>query len=234
MKVALVGITGIPLGKHNVKDPRLDQADQLIEAKKKIYAQVDVVGEDEATTADVIVVSPGSRLDLILQDLEFVETRLGRNPPDGERAVLEKIKACLESDQLISSAGLTPEETRSIEAHAFVTSKPVVVAESQDVEHFDAFLVRVISDAGYITFLTVGGVENRQWLIKAGTTAVEAAGAIHTDIQKGFIRAEIISFADMVAAGGETQAKRANKQRLETKTYVMQDCDLTNFRFNKP
>ena len=234
MKIALVGISSVPLGKHNVKDPRLDQADKLIEAKKKIYAQVDVAGEDELLTADVIVVSPGSRLDLILQDLEFVETRLGRNPPDAERVVLEKIKACVESDQMISSAGLTPDETKSIEAHAFVTMKPVVVAEAQDVENFDEFLVRVIAEAGYITFLTVGGVENRQWLIKAGTTAVEAAGAIHTDIQKGFIRAEIISFADMVAAGGETEAKRANKQRLETKTYVMQDCDLTNFRFNKP
>lgn len=234
MKVSLVGITGVALGKHNVKDPRLDQADQMIEAKKKIYAQVEVAGEDEAATADVIVVSPGSRLDLILQDLEFVETRLGRTPPDAERVVLEKIKACLESDQMISAAGLTPEETRSIEAHAVVTMKPVVVAEAGDVDHFDAFLVRVIGDAGYITFLTVGGVENRQWLIKAGATAVEAAGAIHTDIQKGFIRAEITSFADMIACGGETQAKRANKQRLETKTYVMQDCDLTNFRFNKP
>ena len=64
-------------------------------------------------------------------------------------------------------------------------------------------------------------------------TAWEAGGTIHTDIQKGFIRAEIISFADFIAAGGETQAKRASKMRLETKPYVMQDYDLTNFRFNK-
>lgn len=233
MKVSLIGITGVPLGKHNVKDARLDQAHQLIEAKKKTYAQVDVVGEDQASTADAIVVSPGSRLDLILQDLEFVETRLGRNPPAEEAAVLEKMKACLESDQMLSAAGLTPEEEKSIEAHAFVTMKPVVVAEAQDVDQFDEFLVRVIGASGYISFLTVGGAENRAWLIKKGTTAVEAGGSIHTDIQKGFIRAEIISFEDMVAAGGETEAKRANKQRLETKTYVMQDCDLTNFRFNK-
>ena len=174
MKVSLVGITGVPLGKHNVKDARLDQADQLIEAKKKIYAQVDVVGEDQASTADAIVVLPANRLDLILQDLEFVETRLGRNPPDAERLVLEKIRACLESDQMISAAGLTTEEAQAVEAHAFVTMKPIVVAEAQDIEQFDEFLVRVITDAGYITFLTVGGVENRQWLIRAGTTALEA------------------------------------------------------------
>ena len=71
------------------------------------------------------------------------------------------------------------------------------------------------------------------WAIRAGTTAWDAAGSIHTDIQKGFIRAEIISFADFIAAGGETEAKRAGKQRLELKTYVMQDYDLVNFRFNK-
>ena len=62
---------------------------------------------------------------------------------------------------------------------------------------------------------------------------MEAAGTIHTDIQKGFIRAEVISFADLVACGGETEAKRAGKQRLELKTYVVQDFDVVNFRFSK-
>ena len=71
------------------------------------------------------------------------------------------------------------------------------------------------------------------WPIRKGTTAWEAAGTIHTDIQKGFIRAEVTSFADFIEAGGETQAKRAGKQRLELKQYVVQDYDLVNFRFNK-
>jgi len=111
--------------------------------------------------------------------------------------------------------------------------KPVVVAEAADVEKFDEFLARVVAAAGYISFLTVGGPENRAWLVRGGATAPEAGGIIHTDIQKGFIRAEIIGFADLVACGGETQAKRANKMRLEMKTYVMQDYDVVNFRFNK-
>jgi ribosome-binding ATPase YchF (GTP1/OBG family) len=97
----------------------------------------------------------------------------------------------------------------------------------------DALLLRTFREGGYICFLTVGGKENRAWPIRKGLTAWEAGGAIHTDIQKGFIRAEIISFADFIGAGGETQAKRAGKMRLETKQYVMQDCDITNFRFNK-
>ena len=93
--------------------------------------------------------------------------------------------------------------------------------------------MRVLAESGYICYLTVGGPENRAWLIRKGMTAQEAAGVIHTDIQKGFIRAEVISFADFLAAGGETQAKHANKMRLETKQYVVQDYDLINFRFNK-
>ena len=233
MKVSLFGITGIPLGKHNVKDPRLDQADKLVEAKKKTYAQVDVAGEDEALTADAVVVSPSGRLDVILRDLEYVETRLEREPPEPEKSGLKKIQTTLESEQLASAAGLTPEERTAVSGHVLLTAKPVVVAEAADVGNFDEFVPRVLAASGYICFLTVGGPENRAWLIKQGLAAPEAAGVIHTDIQKGFIRAEVISFADFSAAGGETQAKHAGKLRLETKQYVVQDYDLLNFRFNK-
>lgn len=233
MKVALVGVVGVPLGKHKVKDPRVDQADKLVKADKKVYASVDVVGEEEALTSDAIVASPEGRFDLIVRDLEFVETRLARNPSAAEAAVLGKIRACLEGEGGVAEAGLTPQELQLVEAHAFLTAKPMVVAEAAEVSTFDDFLVRVVSASGYISFLTVGGAENRAWLIRKGATAQEAGGAIHTDIQRGFIRAEIIGYDDFVAAGGETQAKHANKMRVETKTYVMQDCDLVNFRFKK-
>ena len=233
MKVSLVGLAGVPLGKHKVKDPRLDQVDKLVEADKKVYAQVDVAAEDEALTADAIVASPEGHLELIIRDLELVETRLSREPPEAEKGALQKIKACLEAEQVASRAGLTPEESQTVGAHAFFTMRPILVAEAPEIEKFDEFLVRVAAEAGYVSFLTVGGPENRAWLIRKGSTAPEAGGAIHTDIQKGFIRAEILAFSDLIAAGGETQAKHANKVRLEAKAYVMQDFDLVNFRFNK-
>jgi ribosome-binding ATPase YchF (GTP1/OBG family) len=232
MKVGLVAMTGVPLGKHKVKDPRLDRADKLVKADNKTYAFVEVVGEEEASTADAIVASPEGRFDLIVKDLEFAETRLERNPPAAEKAVLERLKAHLEGEG-VAEAGLTREELHLIESHAFVTAKPIVVAEAADAAAFDNFLVRVVSASGYISFLTVGGSENRAWLIRKGATAQEAGGAIHTDIQKGFIRVEIIGYDDFVAAGGETQAKHSNKMRVETKSYVMQDYDLANFRFKK-
>jgi hypothetical protein len=233
MKIATFGISEIKVGKHNLKDPRLDQANALIEADKKTYAQVDLVGEDGLLEADSILASTDTKADLILKDLEFVETRLGRDPLAPERAALEKIKALLEAETFLYGSGLTTEDLQSVAAHSFFTSKPVTVATAEDLQNPDALLLRAFQEAGYICFLTVGGKENRAWPIRKGLTALEAAGTIHTDLQKGFIRAEIIGFEDFIAAGGETQAKRAGKQRLETKQYVMQDCDLTNFRFNK-
>jgi hypothetical protein len=233
MKIALFGISEIKLGKHNLKDPRLDEVDKLVEADRKIHAQVDVVGEDQLADTDAILATAESKADLLLKDLEFVETRLGRTPPDTERVVLEKIQGLLESEQFMFNAGLTPEELQAVVAHSFCTKTPITVATREDLADPDRLLLRAFAEAGYISFLTVGGKENRAWPIRNGLTAWEAAGTIHSDIQKGFIRAEIISFADLVAAGGETQAKRAGKMRLELKAYVMQDYDVTNFRFNK-
>jgi hypothetical protein len=233
MKIALYGISEIKLGKHNLKDPRMDQADKLVEADKKTYAQVDVLGEDQLLDADLILATADNKADLILKDLEFVETRLGRDPLPAERAALEKIKGLLEGEQFLSSPSLAAEDRQAVAAHNFVTSKPISVATREELQQPDALLLRVFKESGYICFLTVGGKENRAWPIRKGTTAWEAAGSIHTDLQKGFIRAEIIAFEDFTAAGGETQAKRAGKQRLETKQYLMQDYDLVNFRFNK-
>src|SRR4030095_5783635 len=205
----------------------------LVEADKKTYAQVDVVGEKEMITSDAILTSRAALSDLLMKDLDAVETRLGRDPSEAEKAVLQKLADVLMSEKPVSAANLSADETSAISAHNFLSNKPVIVADDAELANPDGLFVRALKESGYISFLTVGGKENRAWPIRAGLTAWEAAGTIHTDIQKGFIRAEIISFADFVAAGGETEAKRAGKQRLELKTYVMQDYDLTNFRFNK-
>jgi ribosome-binding ATPase YchF (GTP1/OBG family) len=233
MKIALFGISEIKLGRHNLKDPRLDQAHKLVEADKKAQAQVEIVGEEELLTADAILATQDNKADLILKDLEFVETRLGRDPLPAERDALQKIQACLEQERFLFNSDLKPEDLQAVAAHNFYTSKPITVASPEELANPDPLLLRAFAEAGYISFLTVGGKENRAWPIRRGMTAWEAAGTIHTDIQKGFIRAEIISFADFIEAGGETQAKRAGKQRLELKTYIVQDYDLTNFRFNK-
>ena len=94
-------------------------------------------------------------------------------------------------------------------------------------------LARVGFDTlGLQTYLTAGPKESRAWTIRKGDTAPQAAGVIHTDFEKGFIKAEIVSFDDLVAAGSMAKAKEAGKVRMEGKDYVMADGDVVEFRFN--
>lgn len=85
---------------------------------------------------------------------------------------------------------------------------------------------------GLMSFLTAGPDEVRAWTIHTGTPAVEAAGAIHSDIQRGFIRAEIVAYTDLIKAGGMVEAKKAGHVRMEGKQYIVQDGDVCHFLFN--
>jgi ribosome-binding ATPase len=99
----------------------------------------------------------------------------------------------------------------------------------------EAGLTRLIREGyrvlGLITFFTIGPKEARAWTVSRGTKAPRAAGSIHTDFEKGFIRAETIAYGDFVALGGEGPAKDAGKMRLEGKEYVVKDGDVLHFRF---
>src|ERR1035441_1335905 len=131
MKIALFGIAEIKVGKHNLKDPRLDQADKLAEADKKTYAQADVIGEDELLDADGILATQDTKSDLILKDLEFVETRLSREPEPAEQAALKKIQALLESEQFLLGSALTAKDLQAVAAHSFYTNKPITVRSEE-------------------------------------------------------------------------------------------------------
>ncbi len=85
---------------------------------------------------------------------------------------------------------------------------------------------------GLQTYLTAGPTESRAWTIHVGDTAPEAAGVIHSDFQRGFIKAEVVSYDDLIAAGSMTAVRAAGKARIEGKDYVMRDGDVVEFRFN--
>jgi ribosome-binding ATPase YchF (GTP1/OBG family) len=142
------------------------------------------------------------------------------------RAVEEKARAegagCVVISAKIEAefAGLAPEDS-----DAFL----------HDLGLQEAGLNRLIREGyrvlGLITYFTVGPKEARAWTITRGTKAPKAAGTIHTDFEKGFIRAETIAYDDFVSLGGEVPAKEAGRMRLEGKEYVVKDGDVMHFRF---
>nr|WP_255633166.1 redox-regulated ATPase YchF [Demequina sp. TTPB684] len=111
-------------------------------------------------------------------------------------------------------------------------AREMLEANGQDESGLDQLAHVGFDTLGLQTYLTAGPKESRAWTIRKGATAPEAAGVIHTDFQKGFIKAEVVHFADLVEAGSMAAAKAAGKVRIEGKDYVMHDGDVVEFRFN--
>jgi ribosome-binding ATPase YchF (GTP1/OBG family) len=93
---------------------------------------------------------------------------------------------------------------------------------------------RLFEALDLVTFFTIGDTEARAWTLRRGQTALEAAASVHTDIARGFIRCEVIRWDDLVAAGSHAEAARRGLERLEGKTYAVEDGDVLNVRFSPP
>jgi ribosome-binding ATPase YchF (GTP1/OBG family) len=201
------------------------------------------------------------RLELLVADRDHVERRLERVQKQAksgdpklraEVAELERILAHVDAGgSLADYVGELPPELEPL------TSKPLLPVENGPggidakleaelaelpEEEAAAFrdgpsalgeVTRRLAEAlDLITFFTAGEKETRAWTLRRGQSALDAAGTIHTDIARGFIRAEVLRWDDLVAAGSHAEAARAGKQRLEGKTYVVEDGDVLNVRFN--
>ena len=201
------------------------------------------------------------RLELLIADRDHVERRLERitkQAKSGEQmlkqevAELERVLAHVDAGGTLADwpselpPGLEP-----------LTTKPLLTVENgpggidlkleaelaemsgEDASEFregasalEEVVRRLSDELGLISFFTAGDKETRAWSLRRGRTALEAAETIHTDIARGFIRAEVIRWEDLVEAGSHADAARRGLQRLEGKTYVVQDGDVLNVRFN--
>ena len=153
--------------------------------------------------------------DHLIDDNEYVQQV--RELAEQHNAEFVKLCAKLEEDM----AGLTDAERQE-----YLTSMGVEESGLEQVIHHGYHAL------GLISFFTAGPKEVRAWTVRSGARAPEAAGVIHTDFERGFIRAEVIPYATYVRLGTETAAKSAGEMRVEGKEYVVQDGDVMHFRFN--
>jgi ribosome-binding ATPase YchF (GTP1/OBG family) len=202
------------------------------------------------------------KLELLVADRDHVEKRLERiskQAKSGDAKLrkeveqLEKLLAHLDSGKTMADwPGELPPELEPL------TTKPMIAIENgpngidlkleaelaemspEEAAEFrgsgesalDEIVRRIADTLQLITFFTAGEKDTRAWTLRKGQTAIDAADTIHSDIARGFIRCEVIRWDDLVAAGSHTEVTRAGKQRLEGKTYVVEDGDVLNIRFN--
>jgi ribosome-binding ATPase len=202
------------------------------------------------------------RLELLVADRDHVERRLERVAKQAKSGDVKLRKEVDQLERLLAhlDAGHTladwPEELPSeLEP---LTTKPLIAIQNGaggvdlkleaelaelpaeeaaefrggDESALGSVVRRLAEILDLITFFTAGEKETRAWTLRRGETALDAAATIHSDIARGFIRCEVVRWDDLVAAGSHAEASRAGKQRLEGKTYEVEDGDVLNIRFN--
>jgi ribosome-binding ATPase YchF (GTP1/OBG family) len=228
----------------------LRQAGALLAVTRSFGPDVDRTRDEETLKLELVVADR----DHVERRLERVRTQAKSGDPQlrQEVAKLEQILAHLEKGgSLADHGGPLPPELEPL------TTKPLVwvvngeggidvalEAELADLPEEEAAAFRegpsaletaltaLFEQAGVITFFTGNEKETRAWTLRAGSTALDAAASIHTDMARGFIRCEVIAYADLVEAGSRAEAAKRGVQRLEGKTYVVADGDLLNVRFH--
>lgn len=232
MKVAVFGIDDFEFGKSDFFDERLEELQEIVSAKKIVPLQIEFVPPTQIKDADVVVTTNDKKSDLILTDLEYVEERLTKELPTQEKDLFARAKALLEAEQFLSSK-LSAEELKLLRGFPLVTNLPVyLLSDINDIENQEV-LKQIYALSGRSYFFTAGEKEARMWPIHKGDTAWDAAGCIHSDIQQGFIRAEVVAADELIAAGHYNQARSEGKIRLENKEYVVKEGDVILFRANK-
>ena len=234
--------TELCLADLEVVDKRLSKLERLLKSGSKEAKQEDAllkkikVALDEGKAARSVELSEDEEILLSSMNLLTKKPALYiANVSEDEAATGNKYTAEVEkfaesegSETVIISAKVESEIAELDEAEAKEFLAELGLKESG----LDKLIRAAFSLLGLMTFLTAGPDESRAWTIKKNTTAPKAAGKIHTDFEKGFIRAEIVSYDDLMSAGSVAAAREKGRVRLEGKDYIMQDGDIVNFRFN--
>ena len=155
------------------------------------------------------------------------EDELGNSDNDYVKQVREYAEK--ENSQVVSLCVKVEEDLSEL---SFEDKQEMLEALGLESSGLDQLITATYDILGLATYFTVGKDEVRAWTFKKGMNAKACAGIIHTDFEKGFIRAEVISYTDLIECGSELKVKEAGKARLEGKDYIMQDGDICHFRFN--
>lgn len=202
---------------------------ELLERCKDILISGDILRHHEFTEDELLILKPFNFITIkpmiYLANVNEVDLVTGSN------VFIDKVSDYVKKDgsELILMCAKMESELAELED----SEKKVFLNELGIEESGLDKLIRVTYDTlGLATFFTVGTDEVKAWTFKKGMKAPECAGLIHTDFQKGFIKAEVVSYNDLVSLGSELKVKEAGKARLEGKEYLMQDGDICYFRFN--
>ena len=229
MKIAYTGLN-LPAGKVKYNDRVFaDLAEKFQPAKLSPY-YFEFLSENYES-AEAIAIARERVLDLLVLDLEKVEGRLSRAEDMAEREALGKCLAQLEDLRPICELSLDDAERAIVKALGLLSAKPTVVVEDQALDANDACRA-VMERAGMMFFYTAGKQEVHAWLVKKGADAVTCAGKIHSDLARGFIKAELVGYDDMMTAHSMQDARTKGLTKVVDREYCIPENTILEIRFS--
>lgn len=229
MKIAVMGLD-FPLGKQPLADERLEKLKHIFHSPEAVFIQIEFQDQSRIKDADGILCEKEEKLDLILSDLEIIENRLSADQQD--RELLLRSKESLEKEILLSEVPFNEQEKKTLLGFNLITLKPITFQDKENLASIPEIMRIIYNNCGMICFFTVNEKQLRAWPVRKGTSVYQASGNIHSDIQRGFIKAEVVGYEDLIKCGGLNTAKGKGLVRLEDKSYVVRDGDIIQIKFN--
>ncbi len=227
MKIGYHGCN-LPEGKVKYNDPRfLKLVDKC--RPKKISPYYAEFIRDEFVQTEAIVISRASVLDLLINDIEKIESRLERTESESEKALLRRCIEALESEQPLCDIDFSTAEREILRSMGFLSLKPVVLLEGN--EDPDRVIGLCLDKAGIVFFYTCGPKEVHAWAVEMGSDIVTCAGKIHTDLARGFIRADVAHFDDYIGCHNWNDCQKKGLVNVVDRDYVIQPGDIIEIRF---
>ncbi|MBU4477902.1 MAG: DUF933 domain-containing protein [Candidatus Omnitrophica bacterium] len=228
MKISFLGID-VAEGKVKYKDDKLNSLVEKFSPQKVSPFFAEVVKED-FQHADCIVVTKEKVLDLLIIDIDKMETRLQNSKDEPEKQLVQKCLQNLEMEIPLCDAAFSQQEMLLLRGLAPLSLKPTLVTEgAMDVNDL---IKKALEKSNMIFFYTAGKKEVKAWPVTKDLPVVECAGKIHSDLERGFIKAEIVNTADFLTVHNMQEAKINGLVKLVDRDYLVQDGDILDIRFN--
>lgn len=228
MKVCTIGLD-LPDGKVKYHDDKFVELVKKCDPLKVTPFYMEFM-QDDFVHADAFVVAAERALDLFILDMEKLEARRDRTEDAFEKDLLAKCLEMLESEEPLCDGLYSPEELSLLKALAPLSLKPTLVLSGAVA--VNEIITRVMAKAGTVFFYTVGKQEVHAWPVPIHADIVTCAGKIHTDLARGFIKADIVKYEDFLNVFNMQEARTKKLVHLVDRDYHIEDGDIVEIRFN--
>ncbi|MCK5679280.1 DUF933 domain-containing protein [bacterium] len=234
MKIGFIGVE-LEEGKVKFNDKNLSALVKKDKPKKITPYFAEFIQDnsdlhEELAQVDAIIIPQDNILDLLIIDIEKLEIRLARAESDPEKELLQNALLKLEDEIPLCDADYNHEEEAILLSAAPFSLKPVIQIEGS--ENSEELIKKVLEKAGYMFFYTTGPSESHAWLVKKESDIISCAAKIHSDLARGFIKGDVVSFNDYLDCHNFNECKSKGVAKVVDRDYIIQPNDIIEIRFN--